>query len=166
MVGGASTGLLRGWLHRALGPAVAPWGYADTSLSELAIRCSKCDAYEALRQSFPSATEKKLSYLRSILDTSGPLSRYRSIGLLYLDQFAATERSRHMMAHGRMKMVGPQWIEIEEINTEKRGSLKFRSQKLCITDLEKAARKATKLSRLIHRAVCEINKRGLLPSAT
>lgn len=160
--------LLHGDCAEALmfrGAIVAAWGYVDTTLSELAVRCSKCDDYETLRAAFPSAANRRTAYLKLVLGAPGPLAPYRGIGHLFLDRFAATERTRHMMAHGRMKMTAPHLIEIEEIDTSPGGSLSFRRQKLRLADLEGFARTATKLSRFMHRAVHEIDKRKLLPAA-
>ena len=90
------------------GAVVSAWGYIETKLIELAIRSSRMPEYSAIRATYPYKLDNRFGYMRRVLASEGPFSKYRSIGKKFLDRFEASADLRHLMAHGDMQAL-PDW---------------------------------------------------------
>jgi hypothetical protein len=144
------------------GSIVSSWSYIDITLSEMAIRISKMDIYENIRDSYPYKAENKISYLRKVLGMQGPFSEIRSVGNQFLDRFEEAADIRHTMAHGKMNLLHN--LSFSEFRTGKKGSIVRHQTAYTLAQLYGHARKATRLSRLLQMGYDAINKAHILPS--
>lgn len=144
------------------GVIVSAWGFIETHLNELAIRCSWHPAYMPLLAKYPRLLNDRLQYLRRVLGVPGPLHSYRTFGQSFIDRFAASAALRNTMAHARMQLVPPMGIKFIEVGRFD-GDLQQRYRRYQLEELAAMARRATRLSRLCQRIVVQINERGLLP---
>lgn len=123
------------------GAILAAWGLIETSISEIAIRCSCTDAYSGLRDKFPYSIGERVSYLARVLEAPGPLSPYASFGLQFLKRFERSKSLRNTMAHSRMTLL-PHWgCEFQEIGVRAGGSLTLKRRRFQISELAAEARR-------------------------
>lgn len=72
------------------GALVSAWATIESRIKELAIRCSRVEAYRSIT---PARFPRR------------PLLPYAETGLNFLDRFDATAEMRHIMAHSRMRVL-------------------------------------------------------------
>jgi hypothetical protein len=143
------------------GAIVGAWAYVETVLIEIAIRSSHMDEYCSIRETFPYRGDRRINYLRQMLRADGPFSRYQNLGMQFLSRYEATEELRHIMAHGRMTVLGK--AEFTYFSFQKGRPIQKCSIRLTIAELEEKAREAARLSRLLQRLFWTVDNKGILP---
>lgn len=144
------------------GAVVWSFGHIEQKLTEVMIRSSYPDCYAGLRSSAPFVMKKRFAYLREVLDLPGPLSPYRSIGLLMIERIERVWPLRNMMAHADMDIgpMGP--VRFQQI--ELANGLKTHWKPFYAGQLEEVAAKAGRLSRLCQRLMDRLEAKKLLPT--
>jgi hypothetical protein len=123
------------------GAIISAWGYIEMKLIELAIRSSHMSEYSKIRANYPYKLENRLGYLRKVLETDGPFSRYRNIGTQFLDRFEQAVEIRHLMAHASMDAF-PDWgITFFDYKPAGEDKITHRRRRFTIRELESEARK-------------------------
>jgi hypothetical protein len=155
----------RGNVEAALmfrGTIVSAYGYIETILGELAIRCSRLEVYANLRENFPYSIPKRLEYLRQLFSI-GPCVPYNGIANLFFDRFELTAELRHQVAHSRMQVL-PDWgVTFHDIPKASPTEINIRTNRVTLPELEELAWKAARLSRLCQRLYVRLDCSGILP---
>lgn len=144
------------------GTIISAFGYIETRLGDLAIRCSRLDQYAALRDSFPHSTEKRVAFLRRAFALA-PLVPYQRYATLFLNRVEQAAGLRHMVAHSRMQVL-PNWgVTFHDIPKAGPGSITKRSHRLTLDQLELEAWKSARLSRLCQTLMDRLDAAGVVP---
>lgn len=143
------------------GVIVSAFAQIETKLGEIAIRASRIGQYLALREHFPFSAEKRVSFLRKAFELE-PLARHRPIGSAFLDKFESIASLRHVMAHGRMQVLGGQ-ITFHDIPKSDGSTIAMRRQLFVFAGLELLAWRSAKLARLGHRLSSRLDALEILP---
>jgi hypothetical protein len=154
----------RGDVEAALlfrGSIVSAYGYIETILGEICIKASRLPKYAALRESFPQTAENRVSFLRRAFALD-PLLEYQPWATLFLDRFEAHSEIRNLSAHARMQVL-PDWgVTFRDLRRDGPMKINSRSQRMTIPELEVAAWRAARLSRLCQRLVNRLNRAEIL----
>lgn len=144
------------------GSIVSAYGYIETRLGEICIRCSRLEAYASKRKSFPDSTSKRIEFLKLVF-AFGPLAPHERFAVLFLQKFERTQELRHQVAHARMQVL-PDWgITFEDITQSKGSSLSLRNSRFTYADFETLAWRATRLSRLLQFLLDRLGAFDILP---
>lgn len=143
------------------GAIISAWGYIETTLIELAIRASHMDQYCSLSARYPYRLEGRINFMRKVLDSEGPFFQFRRHGHTFLDRFERAAELRHILAHAKMQILV--MIIFVDYSPAQNGMISRRYRRFTIDQLEQMARKATRLSRLMHISYEAINRAGFLP---
>jgi hypothetical protein len=143
------------------GVIVSAFAQIETRLGEIAIRCSLIPHYHALRERFPFKTDKRVAFLRRVFELE-PMARHRLIALAFLDRFESIAALRHMMAHGRMQVLGGQ-ITFHDIPRSDGSAITLRRQSFVFAGLEVLAWRSAKLARLGHKLASRLELLRILP---
>lgn len=127
------------------------WSYShvEQKLTYLAIRCSHEPEYRNLAEKPPFTPASRIKFLRRVLDTQGPLSARRSLGLAILDRFDQGRDIRNQMAHADMSVL-PGIARFDEIVISN-GEIVHRDTPYYAGQLERIAIKAARFSKAIQR---------------
>jgi hypothetical protein len=128
------------------------WSYShiEQKLTDVAIRCSHSPEYRDLREKPPFSSGQRIAYLRSVLETDGPLSRFEALGTAILDRYEASRAVRNRMAHADMEAL-PDWaITFEELVVDGR-EITYRRKPYWPGELEEVAVRAARFSRAVQR---------------
>lgn len=88
------------------GVIVAAWAQVDGVLSDLLVRCREVPAYAAdLAAGVPRVREQRVAKLKALLAVPGPLQRAAEPIRELLRDGAKADAIRHLMAHGRMRVL-------------------------------------------------------------
>lgn len=161
-------------LERALlyrGAIVAAWAAIDFRVSEIAVRCSKSEAYGPLnRQNLPYPLKKRLAYLEEVLKAPGPLSPYRNAGLTFLKRFDLASPFRHLMAHGYMSgssgfgdVFQFEAFDLSDRELRSQGGMMVEDQRVALHVLERRSLQTCRLARISQKALYIIDTEALLP---
>lgn len=132
------------------------FGHIEQRLTDMAIRCSRMDDYDGIRDKPPFTGSGRVKYLRRVLAQPGPYERYRSLGTAILDRYDATRVLRNRMAHADMQVLGPlpgggdYPVWFEEIVVDGDG-ITFHRTDYWAGQLEREAVKASRFSKAIQR---------------
>ena len=155
----------RGDVEAALmfrGTIVSAYGYIETRMGELAIRCSKLDIYASIRASYPFQIDKRLAYLRKVFSV-GPLLPYTSIATQFFERFESAAELRHQVAHARMQVL-PDWgVTFHDLPKSGPGEITLRSNRKTLKELELLAWRAARISRLSQHLLDRLNRSGIVP---
>lgn len=143
------------------GVIVSAFAQIETKLGELAIRASLIPQYHALSERFPFSAGKRVAFLRRIFEKE-PLSLHQSTALNFLDRFEDISALRHMMAHGRMQVLGAQ-ITFHDIPQSDGTAITMRRQLFVFAGLELLAWRSAKLARVSHRLFHRLDGLNILP---
>ena len=156
----------RGDIEAALlfrGTIVSAYGYIESRLGELAIRCSRIPIYAAKRSSFPYSIDRRISFLRAAFHT-GPLAPHQRFAEMFFDRVERTGALRHRVAHARMQVL-PDWgITFHDIPRADAGAVMLRSHRMTMQELERSAWQAARLSRLCQHLLDRLDELEILPS--
>lgn len=154
----------RGDVEAALlfrGSIVSAYGYIETVLGDICIKASRLPQYDALRGSFPHSAEQRVSFLRRAFALE-PLLEYQPWAKLFLDRFEAHSELRNLAAHARMQVL-PDWgVTFQDLRREGPEQVNARRQRMTVPELEVAAWRASRLSRLCQRLVGRLNRAQIL----
>ncbi|MEH6699962.1 MAG: hypothetical protein V7672_14795 [Brevundimonas sp.] len=128
------------------------WSYShiEQKLTDVAIRCSHSPEYRDLREKPPFSSGARISYLRKVLETDGPLSGYATLGKAVLDRYDKSRVIRNRMAHADMEVL-PRWaIVFNEIVIDG-GEITIHRTNYWPGDLEMLAVKAARFSQAVQR---------------
>jgi len=149
------------------GAALSAWAQIESLLIELAFRASCDDAYRQIRGSYPYKLPNRLAYFRAVLDAPGPLSPYHALGRALIERWERAATMRHIMAHGRMRILsgpGPiATVTFVDIRPAGKGHGTMRETKLSLADMERGALKVTRFSRVLQRIIGRLDQGSLLP---
>jgi hypothetical protein len=99
--GGASELAL---VHFFRGCIISSFGMVETQLNEIAVRCSRIEAYHRLSLKFPWKTDDRLQFLKKAFQEEGVLSDFKSTGFQTVVQFEKMRSDRNLWAHGLIKV--------------------------------------------------------------
>ncbi|OJU58969.1 MAG: hypothetical protein BGO08_04590 [Altererythrobacter sp. 66-12] len=154
----------RGDVEAALffrGAIVSAYGYIETILGEICIKASRLPQYAVLRESFPHSADQRVSFLRRAFALD-PLREYQPWATLFLDQFETHGELRNLAAHAYMQVL-PNWgVTFRDLRRDGPAMINSRSQRMTIPELEVAAWRATRLSRLCQHLVNRLNAAEIL----
>lgn len=155
----------RGDVEAALlfrGAIVSAYGYIESTLGEICVRASRLPHYAALRESFPHSADQRMSFLRQVFATA-PLLDYQSWAKMFLDRLKDQSDLRNLAAHSRMQVL-PGWgVTFHDLRRDGPSNVTIRRQRMTITELEVAAWRAARLSRLCQNLVDRLNHTAILP---
>lgn len=141
------------------------WSYShiEQRLTDLAIRCSHSPEYRDIREKPPFSSGARITYLRKVLETEGPLSPYASLGRAILDRYERSRVIRNRMAHADMEVL-PQWaIVFNEIVIDG-AEITLRRTNYWPGQLEREAVKAARFSQAVQRIHYAMFANDPLPS--
>ncbi|CAD7341789.1 hypothetical protein FIM10_18670 [Sphingomonadales bacterium 56] len=147
------------------GAILSAYGSIETRLAEIAIRCSRLDAYASIRTDFPYAMPRRLAFLRSAFST-GPLAPFERVADAFLTRFEASAELRHMMAHAHTQASGDLvgWgATFHDYQPTKGGAITYRARRMRLAELEAEAARAARFSRIGRRLYWHLDESGLLP---
>ncbi|MBA4804712.1 MAG: hypothetical protein H2038_08695 [Brevundimonas sp.] len=126
------------------------WSYShvEQKLTDVAIRCSMVPEYRDLRETPPFSSAARISYLRKVLATDGPLSRFQRLGTAILDRYEASRAIRNRMAHSDMKVLPRGPTTFDEIVIDG-GRITHRISNYWPGQLEAVAVRAARFSRAV-----------------
>jgi hypothetical protein len=156
----------RGEIEAALlfrGSIVSAFGYIETRLSELAIRTSVMDEYIGLREKLPFTFGRRVKYLREIFEIP-PLIKYQPYAGQFLDRLEQNYELRNLVAHARMQVL-PDWgvTFVHYRHGDDNQILEVR-KRILVSELEKAAWRLSRLSRLAQLLLERLERDGILPT--
>ena len=128
------------------------WSYShiEQKLTDVVIRCSHSPQYRDLREKPPFNSGARVAYLRKVLETDGPLSKYAPLGNAILDRYEASRTIRNRMAHADMEAL-PNWaITFDEIVIDG-GRITHHRTNYWPGQLERLAVKAARFSHAVQR---------------
>lgn len=128
------------------------WSYShiEQKLTDVAIRCSNSPEYRDIREKPPFSSGARITYLRRVLETDGPLSRYAKLGTAILNRYEKSRVIRNRMAHADMEVL-PQWaIVFNEIVIDG-GEITIHRTNYWPGQLELLALKAARFSHAVQR---------------
>jgi hypothetical protein len=143
------------------GVIVSAFAQIETSLGEVAIRASRLPQCHALRENFPFQADRRIAFLRTALAVE-PFARFESVGARFLDKFETIAALRHMMAHGRMRVLSQ--ITFQDIPHSDGTAITMRRQTFVLAGLEVLAWRSAKLARTAHRLLSRLNDLNILPT--
>jgi len=143
------------------GVIVSSFAQTETGLGELAIRVSRMPEYYSLRERFPFTSEKRIAFLRSAF-LAAPLAPYHPYASRFLEKFEQTAPLRHMMAHGRMQVLGG-LVTFHDIPWTDGFAITIRRQRFVLAGLELVALRSAKLARLGHLLNHRLEALKILP---
>ncbi|WP_433934363.1 hypothetical protein [Brevundimonas diminuta] len=127
------------------------WSYShvEQKLTDIAIRCSRIPEYRDISEKPPFTPASRIKFLRKVMDTPGPFTPIRRLGLAVLDRFDDGRAVRNRMAHADMSIIGYP-IRFEEIvisgdEITRHDTPYYRG------DLEQIAVKAARFSKAVQR---------------
>ncbi len=128
------------------------WSYShiERRLMEFAIRCSQAPEYRDVSDKAPFRRAARIGYLRKVLESDGPLKRYRSLGTAILDRYEASSEIRNRMAHADIDLVAFDMVRFIEIVMEGQ-DISERWFNFYPGDLEREAIKAARFSKAVQR---------------
>jgi hypothetical protein len=154
-------------MRRALllrGAIVSAWAAIDTTMSEVALRASTSEHYSSISSRYPYSAESKAKFLRAVIEREGPMRRFKDTGQALLRQYEDLKDLRHQMAHASMRIL-PNWgVTFIDYRPTSEGTVTVRRHRYTLDQLNRLARKATRLSRIVQRAKAQIDSDGLLPT--
>jgi hypothetical protein len=154
----------RGDVEAALlfrGSIVSAYGYIETMLGEVCIKASRLPHYADLRDSFPHSAEQRISFVRRAFALE-PLSMYQQWATMFLDRLEAHNDLRNRAAHARMQVM-PDWgVTFLDLRRQGPDNVESRRQRMTMAELEAAAWRAARLSRLCQHLVGRLNDTGIL----
>ena len=154
----------RGDVEAALlfrGSIVSAYGYIETVLGEICISASRLPHYAQLRDSFPHSAEQRISFLRRAFALD-PLTKYQPWARMFLDRLEAHNDLRNRAAHARMQVM-PDWgVTFVDLRRQGPDNVESRRQRMTMEELEGAAWRAARLSRLCQNLVDRLNSTGIL----
>jgi hypothetical protein len=156
----------RGEVEAALffrGTIVSAFGYIETRIAELAIRTSRLEQYAEIRPNFPFSLEKRISYLRKVFERP-PLSQFQGLAALALNRFEGAGELRHQVAHARMQVLSGSGATFEDFPKADREGIALRRGRYTMEDLEQAAWRAARLSRLCQHLMVRLDQAEILPA--
>lgn len=155
----------RGEIEAALlfrGSIVSAFGYIDTRLSELAIRTSVMPEYLGMREKLPFTFQRRINYLREIFDTA-PLERYQPYARQFLYRLEQNYELRNLVAHARMQVL-PDWgVTFVHFVRGDGNQLLEVNKRVLVSELERAAWRLCRLSRLTQFLLERIESDQILP---
>jgi hypothetical protein len=144
------------------GAIVSAHGYVETRIAELCFRCSKLPQYADLRSSFPYSLGDRLSFLRKAF-SAPPLHIYQETAERFFINVEQGAELRHIVAHARMQVM-PNWgVTFHDFRTSKGGLTDYRQHRRTLSELEREAWNAARLSRKCHRLATALESLALLP---
>lgn len=144
------------------GTIVSAHGYIETRLAELSFRCSKSDEYRELRDKYPYTLDNRLEYLRNVFSIE-PLHIHHAIAEKFFKQVESGRELRHLMAHARMQVL-PDWgVVFHGFKQPKGEPMQYRQDRMLLSDLERAAWRASKLSRACQRLADGLENLEIIP---
>jgi hypothetical protein len=150
----------RGDIEAALlfrGTIVSAYGYIETILGEVCIKASRLPHYAALRESFPHTADQRVSFIRRAFSVA-PLVAYQPWATMFLDRFERHGELRNLATHARMQVL-PDWgVTFKDLRRTGPSTIDSRQQRMTMPDLELAAWRAARLSRLCNFLVDRLNK--------
>lgn len=156
----------RGDVEAALffrGTIVSALGSIETSLGELALRCSRLEHYAALRSTFPYSFKNRIKFLRQAFSQE-PLLRHQEIANQFFDRVERLFAARNMVAHARMQVM-PDWgVTFHHFPESFDGGVSTSKERLTLQDLELLAWRGARLSRLYQRLANILDDEDLLPA--
>jgi hypothetical protein len=144
------------------GVIVSAFAQIETRLGELAIRASLLPQYLEIGERFPFTAEKRVAFLRKAFALD-PLAPYGEIAIGFLDRFRDIAGLRHMMAHGRMQVLGGQ-ITFHDFPQSDGTAISTRRQPFVFAGLEVLAWRSAKLARIGHRLSGRLDGLNILPA--
>lgn len=147
------------------GAILSAYALVETRLAEIAIRCSKLDAYASVKAEFPYNMDKRLRFLRTVFAT-GPLAAYAKVAEAFFIRFEAAAELRHMMAHAYMETCGDLvgWgVTFHDYQPVKGGGITYRARRMRLADLEAEAARAARFSRLGRELYWRLTQTRILP---
>ena len=157
----------RGDVEAALlfrGTIVSAYGYIETQLGNLAIRCSRLPVYEQIRETFPFSMQARLSFLKTAFST-GPLKPHAGLALQFFARVEVGLELRHLAAHAQMQVL-PRWgINFDDIPSASPVEVTSRYRHLTMQELELEAWRAARLSRLGQHLLGLLDSMKILPPA-
>lgn len=146
------------------GAIISSYGHIETRLAEMAIRCSRMDAYVGLKADFPYSMPKRLAFLRSCF-AIGPLARYGNVANAFFTRFEDAAELRHMMAHAYMEtgsnLVGL-GVVFHDYQASKSGII-ARQRRMTLPEFEQEAAEAARFSQLGRELYWRLSETGILP---
>ena len=144
------------------GAIVSALGSIETHLGELALRCSRLESYAALRSTFPYSFKDRIKFLRRAFELP-PLAPHSQIANQFFNRVESLFASRNMVAHARMQIL-PNWgVTFHHFPERIEGGVNTARQRMTLTDLEKLAWRAAKLSRLHQYLAEQLERERILP---
>jgi hypothetical protein len=143
------------------GVIVSAFAQIETRLGELAIRTSLLQQYLEISERFPFTAEKRAAFLRKAF-TLDPLAPHKEIAVGFLDRFRDIASLRHMMAHGRMQVLGGQ-ITFHDFPQSDGTAISTRRQSFVFPGLEVLAWRSAKLARMCNRLSSRLDALDILP---
>lgn len=128
------------------------WSYShiEQKLTDLVVRCSQTPEYRDLREKPPFSSAARIAYLRKVLATDGPLSKYERLGTAILDRYDESRPIRNRMAHADMQVL-PNWaVTFDEIVIDG-GEITHRRTNYWPGHLERLAAEAARFSHAVQR---------------
>lgn len=128
------------------------WSYShiEQKLFDFAIRCSREPEYRDISETPPFTAASRIKFLRKVFNTPGPLTRFSGLGLAILDRFDGSRDIRNQMAHAEMTVIGVYPIRFDDIVVTDGGIIRH-STPYYEGDLERIARRASRLSKAVQR---------------
>ena len=154
----------RGDIESALlfrGTIVSAYGYIETRLRELSIRCSHMPEYGSVTAREPRTILECINYIRLIF-SHGPLVRFQKITEQFLLRFEAMSNIRNQAAHARMQVL-PDWGATFLDFIRVKGVTHIRQKPFTKDELEGLAWRAAKLSRLCQLLADHLQRQIELP---
>lgn len=145
------------------GVIVSAFGQIETKLSEIAIRASLVPEFLALRSTFPRRVEQRIAFLRRVFEIE-PMVEHQSVANAYLDRFVGMATLRHMMAHGRMQVMGGGLVTLHDFPRSDGASVVMRRQSFTFAGLEILAWRSAKLARAGHKLLARLEALKILPA--
>lgn len=128
------------------------WSYShvERRILDLAVRCSRTPEYRDIADKAPFRRNARISYVRKVLATDGPLSRYKRLGEAILDRYEQSAEVRNQMAHADIDFLGHGLTRFTELTVDG-NTIADRTLNFFPGDLERHAVKAARLSKVVQR---------------
>lgn len=153
--------LLQATFYR--GVIIAAWAQIDGCLSEALVRCKAMPVYASLMpNAYPPQRRERIGLLRLLLASDGPLKRWAPHLERILAEFEEADALRHLMAHGRMKVLA-NWGATFTDWTAIKGAVVEGRRRMPLPELEAAAARWAKLARKVDYFLTIAGGHGIMP---
>ena len=124
----------------------------ERRLLDFAVRCSREDEYRDITDKCPFLRKARISYIRKVLDSDGPLAPFKGLGEAILKRYETGAEIRNQMAHADIDFLGLGLTRFYELTPDGGGkTVTERTFNFEPGKLERQAVKAARLSKAVQR---------------